>query len=195
MRTPITAAVIVLFLATCGMVYAQDPDVYTDAANGVSFPYTADFRPLDPAKDKHYLLPAIQPVQFALVLADPAPYPGTDFASLAFNYAIAPAKTAAACRAAINPYGDAAPAPAVTVNGRRFDAVNAGDSAMGHQITERLYSTFANNRCYVFDLELVTSGFGPTDEGTRQMNQFERDDANKKLDAIFSTVIITAPAK
>jgi len=192
MRNPVSTALVLLLLATCAMVYAQDPSVYTDAPNGVSFPYLANFRPLDPAKDTHYLLPAIQPVRAVLVLADPTPYPGTDFASLAFNYAIAPAKTAAACRTAINPYGDAAPAPSVTVNGLRFDAVNAGDAATGHQITERLYSTFANNRCYVFDLELVTTGFGVgDDQDIRQMYQSERDDAQQKLDAIFGTVKIT----
>jgi hypothetical protein len=170
---------------------AQTPQRYADPENGVTFTYAAPFRPLDPAKDTHYMLPAIQPVRAALVLDDPTAYTGTDFASLAFNYIIAPVTTtAAACRAAINPYGDAAPAPSVTVNGRRFDAVNAGDAAMNHQITERLYSTFANNRCYIFDLELVTAGFG-VDDTLRQMNQPERDDANKQLDTIFGTVRIT----
>jgi len=189
MLNPIKTAATLLLLAVCATARAQQPIVYTDAANGVSFGYFADFRPLDPAKDTHYMLPAIQPVREALVLADPSLYDGTDFASLAFNYAVTPAQTAAACRAAINPYGDAAPAPAVTVNGHRFDAVNAGDAAMNHQITERLYSTFANRRCYIFDLELVTAGFG-VDDDLRQMNQSERDDAQKKLDNIFGTVNI-----
>ena len=191
MRSQITTAVILLFLVTCAALHAQQPVVYKDAGNGVSFWYFADFRPLDADKDVHYMRPVIQPVREALVLGDPDFYPGTDFASLAFNYIVTADKTPAACRTAINPYSDAVAAPAVTVNGRTFDAVNAGDSAMNHQITERLYSTFANNRCYIFDLELVTAGFGAADDqDIRQMFQAERDDAQKKLDAIFGTVKI-----
>jgi hypothetical protein len=165
---------------------------YADAPNGVTFEYSSEWRAVDADKDTHYMRPSIQPVQAAFVLdTDPAPYDGTDFASLSFNYIVTAGKTAAACRTAINPYGDAAPAPAVTVNGRTFDSVNAGDSATGHQIAERLYSTFANDRCYVFDLELVTSGYGVADDqDIRQMFQPERDDAQKRLDAIFGTVHI-----
>ncbi len=62
---------------------------------------------------------------------------------------------------------------------------------MSHQLTERLYSTFANNRCYVFDLTLSTAGFGVS-EDVRQMNEAERKDAEEALDAVFSTVKIAA---
>jgi len=188
----ITAATCAFILLALSANAQSTKHRYANAQNGVTFEYSTEWRAVDADKDTHYMRPSIQPVQAAFILdPDPAPYPGTDFASLAFNYIISSDKTAAACRNAINPYGDAASAPSVTVNGRIFDAANAGDFATGHQITERLYSTFANNRCYVFDLELVTAGFGAADDqDIRQMFQSERDDAQKKLDAIFGTVKI-----
>ena len=166
------------------------PQHYQDAENGVSFDYIAPWHLVDADKDTEYLRPSIQPVRAAVFLnkAD-AGYDGTDFSGLSFNYAIAPAKTAAACTAAITANADAAPGPIVTVNGRKFASAEGGDAAMNHQISERLYSTFANNRCYVFDLELSTAGFG-VDDDIRQMFQVERDDAQKKLDAIFGTLHI-----
>jgi hypothetical protein len=168
---------------------------YVDAETGVSFDYSAAWRPLDAAKDVHYLRPAIQPTRAAVVLdVSPAAYPGTDFAGLSFNYAIAPAANAAACAAAITMYGDAAVRPAVTINGRKFAAAEGGDAAMSHQMYERLYSTFANNRCYVFDLALTTAGFGAADN-VRQMNEYEREDAQHALDVIFGTVRIAATSK
>ncbi len=75
---------------------------YEDKANGVTFDYAGVWHPLDAGKDTDYLRPSIQPVLFAVVYGkEDAPYPGTDFSSLAFNYAIAPAKNPAACKAAI----------------------------------------------------------------------------------------------
>lgn len=167
------------------------PQHYSDPENGVSFDYIAPWRPLDTARDTDYLRPSIQPVIAAIVLdtASP-PYPGTDFAGLSFSYAIAPAKTAAACAAVITQFGDTAPGAPATVNGVRFSFAEGGDAAMNHQVTERLYSAFANGRCYVFDLSLATAGFGPTDDGVRQMNDAERKDAEESLDDIFGTVRI-----
>jgi hypothetical protein len=163
---------------------------YQDAGNGVSFDYISPWRPLDTDKDTDYLRPSVQPVIAAIVLdkTDP-PYAGTDFAGLSFSYAIAPAKTAAACAAVITQYGDTAPGAPVTVNGVRFSFAEGGDAAMNHQLTERLYSAFANGRCYVFDLSLATAGFGAADE-LRQMNDAERKDAEESLDDIFGTVRI-----
>jgi hypothetical protein len=171
---------------------------YNDAANGVSFDYISPWRPLDADKDTDYLRPSIQPVIAAIVF-DKAldktnpPYPGTDFAGLSFSYAIAPAKTAAACAAVITQFGDTAPGAPVTVNGVRFSFAEGGDAAMNHQMTERLYSAFANGRCYVFDLSLATAGFGAADD-VRQMNDAERKDAEESLDDIFGTVKIATLA-
>jgi hypothetical protein len=184
-----------LLTLCAGAAHAQAPIVYHDAETGVSFSYSQEWRPLNPETDTHYLRPAIQPVHTAIVLDTnpPAPYTGTDFTGLAFSYAIGPQTTAAACTAAITLYGAAAARPAATINGRRFTAAEGGDAAMSHQIYERLYSTFANGRCYVFDLALTTGGFGARDD-VRQMSQAERDDAARKLDAIFGTVrIATLP--
>jgi hypothetical protein len=172
---------------------AQTPPTlqhYNDAANGVSFDYVSPWRPYDADKDTDYLRPSIQPVIAAIVLdtANP-PYPGTDFAGLSFSYAIAGAKTPAACAAAITQFGDTAPGAPVTVNGVHFSFAEGGDAAMNHQLTERLYSTFANGRCYVFDLSLATAGFGADDE-VRQLNDAERKDAEESLDDIFGTVKI-----
>jgi hypothetical protein len=166
------------------------PQHYQDAENGVAFDYVAPWRPLDTSKDTDYMLPSIQPIRAAIVLdkTDP-PYPGTDFAGLSFSYVIALAKTPAACAAIITQYGDTASVPVVTVNGRKFAASEGGDAAMNHQMTERIYSTFANNRCYLFDLSLATSGFGVSDD-LRQMNDAERKDAEESLDDIFGTVRI-----
>ncbi len=163
---------------------------YSDAANGVSFDYVSPWRPLDTDKDTDYLRPPIQPVIAALVLDEATPpYPGTDFAGLSFSYAIASATTPAACAAVITQYGDTAPGAPVTVNGVHFNFAEGGDAAMNHQVTERLYSTFANGRCYVFDLSLATAGFGAADD-VRQMNDSERKDAEESLDDIFGTVRI-----
>lgn len=166
------------------------PQHYLDAENGVSFDYVSPWRRLDTSKDTDYMLPSIQPVRVALVLdkSDP-PYAGTDFAGLSFSYVIAPAKTPAACAAAITQYGDTASVPSVTINSRKFAAAEGGDAAMNHQMTERIYSTFANGRCYVFDLSLVTAGFGVSDD-VRQMNDAERKDAEESLDDIIGTVRI-----
>jgi hypothetical protein len=76
------------------------------------------------------------------------------------------------------------------VNGIRFNFAEGGDGAMNHQMTERIYSTFTNSRCYVFDLSLATAGFG-VDDDLRQMNDTERKDAEQSLDDIFGTVKIT----
>jgi hypothetical protein len=181
-----------ILAATTASAQTPKPQHYVDADNGVSFDYIAPWRPLDADKDTDYLRPAIQPVLAALVLdkTDP-PYGGTDFAGLAFSYAIAPAKTAADCKAAITANGDTAPSITVTVNGRAFASAQGGDAAMNHQLSERIYSTFANNRCYVFDLSLATAGFGVSDD-LRQMNDAERKDAEESLDDIFGTVKITA---
>ncbi len=166
------------------------PQHYSDAVNGVSFDYVSPWRPLDTDKDTDYMLPSIQPVRAAIVLdkSDP-PYAGTDFAGLSFSYVIAPAKTPAACAALITQYGDTASVPTVVINGRKFAAAEGGDAAMNHQMTERIYSTFANGRCYVFDLSLATAGFGVSDD-VRQMNDSERKDAEESLDDIFGTVKI-----
>jgi hypothetical protein len=166
------------------------PQRYADADNGVSFDYTAPWRPLDVDKDTDYLRPSIQPVRAAIVLdkTDP-PYQGTDFAGLSFNYVIGPQTTATDCTAAITQFGDTAPAAPVTINGRHFAAAQGGDAAMHHQLSERIYSTFANGRCYVFDLSLATAGFGVSDD-LRQMNEAERKDAEESLDDIFGTVRI-----
>jgi hypothetical protein len=174
---------------------APAPQHYQDADNGVSFDYVAPWRPLDTTKDTDYLRPSIQPVRAALVFdkGDPdrtdAPYAGTDFAGLNFSYAIASAKTPAACAAEITQYGDTAAGAPVTVNGVKFSFAEGGDAAMHHQMTERIYSTFANARCYVFDLSLATAGFGASDD-VRQMNEAERKDAEESLDDIFGTVRI-----
>jgi hypothetical protein len=185
----------VVLLGLCAGGYAQSAGHYRDVENGVSFAYSSAWRPLNPDTDIHYLRPAIQPVQVAIVLdVNPQPYPGTDFTGLAFSYAIGPQTTAAACTAAITLYGEAAPSPAATINGRRFAAAEGGDAAMSHQIYERLYSAFANGRCYIFDLALTTGGFGARDD-VRQMSQAERDDAGRKLDAILGTVRIAALSK
>jgi hypothetical protein len=167
------------------------PQHYIDADNGVSFDYVSPWRPFDTAKDTDYMFPSIQPVRVAIVLdkTDP-PYTGTDFAGLSFSYVIAPAKTASACAVAITQYGDTASVPSVTINGRKFAAAEGGDAAMNHQMTERIYSTFANGRCYVFDLSLATAGFGVSDD-VRQMNEAERKDAEESLDDIFGTVKIS----
>lgn len=166
-------------------------ETYSDAENGVSFSYASSvWHPLDADKDTDYLRPSIQPTRAVFVYgAEKPPYEGTDFTGLAFNYAIAPVKTAAACAAAITQYGDAAPGAPVTVNGVHFNFAQGGDAAMNHQLFERLYSTFANGRCYVFDLALSTAGFGVSDD-VRQMNEAERTDANQALDSIFGTVKI-----
>jgi hypothetical protein len=188
-------ALFAAFVVAAAVASAQTPKPqhYVDADNGVTFDYTAPWRPLDADKDTDYLRPSIQPVRAAIVLdkSDPPPYAGTDFAGLAFNYVIGPQTTAAACTAAITQFGDTAPAAGVTINGRRFAAAEGGDAAMHHQLTERIYSVFANRRCYIFDLELATAGFGVSDD-VRQMNDAERKDAEESLDDIFGTVKITA---
>ncbi|HXB61412.1 MAG TPA: hypothetical protein VNU94_01010 [Acidobacteriaceae bacterium] len=163
---------------------------YRDAENGVSFDYVPPWRPLDTGKDTDYLRPSVQPVRAAIVLdVTTPPYPGTDFAGLSFSYAIASASTPAACAAVITQYGDTAPGAPVTVNGVHFSFAEGGDAAMNHQLTERIYSAFANGRCYVFDLSLATAGFGAADD-VRQMNDAERKDAEQSLDDLFGTVRI-----
>jgi hypothetical protein len=186
----ITALFAAFVLVATAASAQNKPQHYVDADNGVSFDYIAPWRPLDADKDTDYLRPAIQPVRFALVLdTTNPPYAGTDFAGLAFSYVIAFAKTAAACKAVITANGDTAPGIAATVNGRHFDEAQGGDAAMHHQLSERLYSTFLNSRCYVFDLSLATAGFGVSDD-VRQMNDAERKDAEESLDDIFGTVKI-----
>jgi len=183
------ACTLMLF-AMAASAQTPKPQRYVDADNGVSFDYPAPWRPLDADKDTDYLRPSIQPVRAAIVLDETnPPYQGTDFAGLAFNYVIGPQTTAAACAAAITQFGDTAPAAPVTINGRHFAAAQGGDAAMNHQLSERLYSTFANGRCYVFDLSLATAGFGVSDD-VRQMNEAERKDAEESLDDIFGTVRI-----
>ena len=191
MRKIVCTLMLGAFAASAQTRSAPPLQHYNDAENGVSFNYVSPWRPLDTGKDTDYLRPSIQPVIAAIVLdTTNPPYPGTDFAGLSFSYAIAPAKTAAACAAVITQFGDTAPGAPVKVNGVRFSFAEGGDAAMNHQMTERLYSTFANGRCYVFDLSLATAGFGPTDDGVRQMNDAERKDAEESLDDIFSTVRI-----
>jgi len=180
----------VLMLVTIAASAQTALHTYQDAQNGVSFQYDIAYWHPYTDQDEQYLRPSIQPTRAAIVFnKKDDTYPGTDFSGLSFNYGIAPAKTAAACAAVILQYGDTAPGAPVTVNGVHFNFTQGGDAAMSHQISERLYSTFTNGRCYVFDLALTTVGYGVMDD-VRQMNQAEMNDAQQSLDSIFGTVKI-----
>jgi len=163
---------------------------FQDANNGVTVQYSGAWRPLRALVDEHYLRPRKQPVRLALVLdSGPQAYPGTEVAGLSFSYVVVPEHTAAGCDQALVGNHDAAPEGTVTINGRRFEVAGEQDAARNQEVVERLYSTFANDRCYLFALQMTKVGFGLYDS-IKPVTQDEMDDAERRMESVLRTVRI-----
>ena len=178
-------ATLALFFSAAALALPLSIGTYADARHGLTLEYPTTWSLTKPLP--FYLLDPIlsdkQPAVAALSLT--AGYKGTDFAGAELIYAVRPHLLPAACAALVTNLDPQA--HPVTVNGVPFLRGHAGDAAMMKQRADTLYSTTRNGDCYLFDLALLTAGYGAV-EGLRQMTRAQRAAVEADLQQIFSSV-------
>lgn len=145
----------------CGGVPVRK--IYSDAANGVSFSYPAQWTlngDDDAATAK--LRVALSSTASAVVtlegnFADEGPYKGTEFEAGAFAYAVVSHQTEAQCLASLDQAADETSKPvATTWNGLRAKQLDVRYAVAGTQDTHRIVAAFRRGRCFLFERVIVS---------------------------------------
>ena len=138
---------------------------FHDAKHGVTFRYPAQWESgpgvafylgseiLNLAPDGG-AVPPLGKVGF-VVQPESGPYAGTNLNGVQFVYNVSPDSTAGECRKRVEGVSNNPITPA-TVHGVAYNYFSGGDAGLGHGADRKIYSTFRDGNCYLFEESIHT---------------------------------------
>ena len=167
---------------------------YTDPASGVSFTYPAAWTL---SRTTAFYLGSLvtlpDPLARAVVSFSSRDnyYAKTNLDGLEFTFVAVPEASPETCSQRIGREIDPAGkrAETLTINGRRFLHLAAGDTGMCHGANRDIYQTYSEGSCYLFEADMHTV-CADVDAGRRELTAGETKALHRHLDSIMQTVQI-----
>jgi hypothetical protein len=112
-------------------------------------------------------------------------YAGTNLSGVQFVYNEIPDKDAAECRKRVTDLADdQRPADTVTVNGIAYTHYLGGDAGLGHGAERKIYSTYREGRCVLFEESMHTFSM----DDPKALSDEKRAQLWRQLDAVMQSV-------
>jgi hypothetical protein len=157
---------------TEAQVWALDA-TYTDPLHGVTFHYPSlwkattkfDYHP--PALTRSESTAPIAGFGYSVGgfprKANTGPYSRTNLEGVDFVYSAVAVATDSDCEATAASLSDSPKRSSVMVGGRTFSVYETGDAGMSQSIAGRLYVTYVDRTCYLFETDVATVSSGVVD--------------------------------
>lgn len=170
---------------TLAQVWALDA-TYTDPLHGVTFRYpslwkaTTKFAYHPPALTRSESATPVAGFGYSVGgfprKANASPYSETNLEGVDFVYSAVAVSTDSDCEATAASLSDSPKRSSVMVGGRTFSVYETGDAGMSQAIAGRLYATYVDRTCYLFETDVATVSSGVVDGikplDTSQMKSF-----------------------
>lgn len=118
------------------------------------------------------------------------PYSGTNLEGFGIVYSVVSANSSAGCRASAASLGETPESHTAVLAGRPFWVFETFGGAMMQSTSGKLYATYANRQCYLFETDVAAASMGEQLEGVRQLSDAEFHSIEVHLLRIMKSVRI-----